>query len=133
MSDHSTGKGDTAASAKDKYLIVAIHQLMEEHGWNGIEENFGVESHNMVYINPKSHLERIEIKAHVMGVFLNVSFWGISSEKGTLEKSLDLNRKEIPKKFEINKYVSPDLKILNEQRLRNTITVVVKQLEMAAE
>ncbi|MGP8321954.1 MAG: hypothetical protein ACT6FE_06495 [Methanosarcinaceae archaeon] len=133
MSDHSTGKGDTAASAKDKYLIVAIHQLMEEHGWNGIEENFGVESHNMVYINSESHLERIEIKAHVMGTFLNVNFLGVSPKEGTLDKALDFNTKEIPKKFEINKYVSPDLKILNEQRLRNTITVVIKQLEMAAE
>jgi hypothetical protein len=131
MSDHST-KGDTAAS-KDRYLIVAIHQLMEEYGWNGIEENFGVESHNMVYINSESHLERIEIKAHVMGVFLNVNFLGVATEKGTLDKALDFNTQEIPKKFEINKYVSPDLKILNEQRLRNTIAVVIKKLEMAAE
>ncbi len=131
MSDHST-KGDTAAS-NDRYLIVAIHQLMEEYGWNGIETNFGVESHNMVYINSESHLERIEIKAHVMGVFLNVNFLGVATEKGTLDKALDFNTQEIPKKFEINKYVSPDLKILNEQRLRNTIAVVIKQLEMAAE
>jgi len=131
MSDHST-KGDTATS-KDKYLIVAIHQLMEEYGWNGIEENFGVESHNMVYIKPESHLERIEIKAHVMGTFLNVNFLGISPEKGALDKALDFNTHEIPKKFEINKYVSPDLKILNEQRLRNALAVIIKQLEMAAE
>ncbi|HJH31587.1 MAG TPA: hypothetical protein C5S50_05295 [Methanosarcinaceae archaeon] len=131
MSDHSTAKGDTVSAAKDKYLIVAIHQLMEGYGWNGIEENFGVESHNMVYIKSESHLERIEIKAHVMGVFLNVSFLGISPKKGTLDKALDFNTQEIPKKFEISKYVSSDLKILNEQRLRNAIAVVIKQLEMA--
>ena len=130
MSDHET-KTDAPVGA-DRYLTVAIHQLMEECGWKAIETNFGIESHNMVYIKPDSLLEKIEIKAYVHESMLNVSFLGTVSKKGLMDKLFDLNVQEIRKTFNIAKYVSQDMKIQNEQRLRNVVTVINSELENTA-
>ncbi|MBN1133989.1 MAG: hypothetical protein JXA38_03565 [Methanosarcinaceae archaeon] len=130
MSDHKT-KTDAPVGA-DRYLTVAIHQLMEECGWKAIETNFGIESHNMVYIKPDSLLEKIEVKANVHESMLNVSFLGTVSKKGLMDKLFDLNVQEIRKTFNIAKYVSQDMKIQNEQRLRNVVTVINNELENTA-
>jgi len=130
MSDHKTETG--APVGADRYLAVAIHQMMEECGWKAIETNFGIESHNMVYIKPGSLLEKIEVKANVHAGLLNISFLGAVSEKGLMDKLFDLNVQEIRKTFNLSKYVSPDMKILNEQRLRNTVTVITTELENTA-
>lgn len=121
--------GNPGSTGKDKFLIVAIHQIMEEHGWKGIEKNFGVESHHMVYIKSDSALDKIEVKGHVIGNRLDVSFLGVMPKKSLLDKVFDFNVREIPKVFVLDKYVSDDVKLLNEQRLRNMVGVVIKGLE----
>ena len=125
-------KGTSGSAGDDKSLIVAIHQIIEESGWKGIETNFGVSSHNMVYIMPDSHLDKIEVKATVRGNHLDVNFLGFTPKKGLLDKVFDLNVQDVPKSFNISKYVSSDKSILNEQRLRNVIGVVLKELENVA-
>ena len=130
MSDTTKGTGGSAGD--DKSLIVAIHQIIEESGWKGIETNFGVSSHNMVYIMPDSHLDKIEVKATVRGNYLDVNFFGFTPKKGLLDKVFDLNVQDVPKSFHISKYVSSDKSIQNEQRLRNVIGVVLKELENVA-
>ena len=125
-------KGTSGSAGDDKSLIVAIHQIIEESGWKGIETNFGVSSHNMVYIMPDSHLDKIEVKATVRGNYLDVNFLGFTPKKGLLDKVFDLNVQDVPKSFHISKYVSSDKSIQNEQRLRNVIGVVLKELENIA-
>ena len=124
-------KGTSGSAGDDKSLIVAIHQIIEESGWKGIETNFGVSSHNMVYIMPDSHLDKIEVKATVRGNYLDVNFLGFTPKKGLLDKVFDLNVQDVPKSFHISKYVL-DKSIQNEQRLRNAIGVVLKELENIA-
>ncbi|MDO9516982.1 MAG: hypothetical protein Q7J10_02925 [Methanosarcinaceae archaeon] len=132
MSDIKEKAGNPGATGKDKFLIVSIHQMVEESGWKGIETNFGVESHHMIYVKRDSPLDKIEVKAHVMGNHLDVTFLGVAPKKGLLDKVFDFNIQEVPKTFEFAKYVTDDINILNEQRLRNTIAVVIKELEESA-
>ncbi|WP_406660768.1 hypothetical protein V7O66_13135 [Methanolobus sp. ZRKC3] len=132
MSIPSTGSGTGGSSSKDKFLVVALHQLMEEYGWRGIEKHFGSVKHHIIYIRSDSPLDKIELKANVLGNHMDVDFLGVTPEKGFMDKYLDFNVRVIRKSFEISKYVSEDQKIINEQALRNTIVVVIKQLEEAA-
>ncbi|MDK2825568.1 MAG: hypothetical protein PWQ44_744 [Methanolobus sp.] len=133
MSNPSTGSGTGTSSSKDKYLVVALHQLMEEYGWRGIEKHFGFVKHHIIYIKPGSPLDKIELKANVLGNHMDVDFLGVTPQKGLLDKVFDFNVRVVRKSFEISKYVSNDLKITNEQDLRNNIIVVIKQLEEVAE
>ncbi len=133
MSNPSTGSGTGTSSSKDKYLVVALHQLMEEYGWRGIEKQFGFVKHHIIYIKPGSPLDKIELKANVLGNHMDVDFLGVTPQKGLLDKVFDFNVRVVRKSFEISKYVSNDLKITNEQDLRNNIIVVIRQLEEVAE
>lgn len=49
-----------------------------------------------------------------------------------MSKIFDFNVLETTKRFDLNKYVSDDMKVLNEDRLRNVISVVIKELENAS-
>ncbi len=131
MINPSTGTG--TSSSKDKYLIVALHQLMEEYGCKGIEKHFGSVKHHVIYTKPDSSLDKIELKANVSGHHMDVDFLGYTPEKSLLDKVFDFNVRVIRKSFEIDKYVSNDLKIMNEQNLRNTIIIVIKNLEEVTE
>ncbi|WP_094227311.1 hypothetical protein [Methanolobus psychrotolerans] len=133
MSNPSTGSGTGTSSNKDKYLVVALHQLMEEYGWRGIEKHFGFVKHHVIYVKPGSPLDKIELKANVLGNHMDVDFLGATPKKGLLDKVFDFNVRVVRKSYEINNYVSNDMKIINEQSLRNSIVVVIKQLEEAAE
>lgn len=133
MTGINPGTFSPKGSDKHKYLIVAIHQIMEENGWKGIEKHIGTQYDLIIYVNPDSNLEKIELKAQVLGTRLNVNFLGRFAKKNILDKIFDLNTYEIPKKFELAKYVADDGSILNEQRLRNAIGIVVKELEDAAD
>ncbi|WP_292466305.1 hypothetical protein [Methanolobus sp.] len=133
MSNPSTGSGTGTSSSKDKYLVVALHQLMEEYGWRGIEKHFGSVKHHIIYVKPGSSLDKIELKANVLGNHMDVDFLGITPQKGLLDKVFDFNVRVVRKSFEIGKYVSNDMKITNGQSLRNDIIVVIKQLEEVAE
>ena len=132
MRDTQTGTSTAVNVDKDRYLVVAIHQIMEEYGWNSIENHFGVNYHNIVFTKPHSSLEKVELKAQVIGNHLDISFLGVSDKKGVLDKFFDFNVREIPKKFDLNKYVSDEMKILNQQRLRNAVGIVIKELEDSA-
>ncbi|WMW25896.1 hypothetical protein RE474_04040 [Methanolobus sediminis] len=133
MSNPSTGSGTGTSSSKDKYLVVALHELVEEYGWRGIEKHFGSVKHHIIYIKPGSPLDKIELKANVLGNHMDVDFLGVTPQKGLLDKVFDFNVRVVRKSFEISKYVSNDMKITNEQDLRNTVVVVIKQLEEVAE
>lgn len=133
MSNPSTGSSTGGSSSKDKYLVVALHQLMEEHGWRGIEKHFGSAKHHIIYVKSGSPLDKIELKANVLGNHMDVDFLGVTPKKGLLDKYFDFNVRVVRKSFEVSKYVSQDQKIINEQALRNNIIVVIKQLEEAAE
>ncbi|MBN2110453.1 MAG: hypothetical protein JW705_05125 [Methanosarcinaceae archaeon] len=132
MSNPSIKKGTGGSSSKDKYLVVALHQLMEEYGWRGIEKHFGFVKHHIIYVKPDSPLDKIELKANVLGNHMDVDFLGVTPKKGLLDRVFDFNIRVVRKSFEISKYVSEDLKIMNEQGLRNSVVVVIKQLEEAA-
>jgi hypothetical protein len=132
MSIPSTGAGTGGSSSKDTYLVVALHQLMEEYGWRGIEKHFGSFKHHIIYVKSDSPLDKIELKANVLGNHMDVDFLGVTPKKGLLDKYFDFNVRVIRKSFDISEYVSKDQKIINEQILRNTIIVVTKQLEDAA-
>ncbi len=133
MSNPSTGSGTGTSSSKDKYLVVALHQLMEEYGWRGIEKHFGFVKHHIIYVKPGSPLDKIELKANVLGNHMDVDFLGVTPQKGLLDKVFDFNVRVVRKSLEIEKYVSNDMKIKNEQDLRNSIVVVIRQLEEVAE
>lgn len=133
MSNPSTGSRTGTSSSKDKYLVVALHQLMEEYGWRGIEKHFGFVKHHIIYVKPGSPLDKIELKANVIGNRMDVDFLGATPQKGLLDKVFDFNVRVVRKSYEINKYVSNDMKITNEQLLRNDIIVVIRQLEEVAE
>ena len=49
-----------------------------------------------------------------------------------MDKVFDFNVRVVRKTFEIDKYVTNDLKVTNEQNLRNAIIVAIKQLEDVA-
>lgn len=132
MSDNSGASHTGSHSSKDKYLMVAIHQIMEEYGWRGIEKQFGVVKHHIIYVKPDSPLEKIELKSNILGNHMDVDFLGVTPKKGLLDKVFDFNVRVVRKTFEIDKYVTNDLKIINEQNLMNTIIVVIKQLEDVA-
>ncbi|WP_407355577.1 hypothetical protein [Methanolobus sp. WCC5] len=132
MSNPSTGSGTGASSSKDKYLVVALHQLMEEYGWRGIEKHFGSVKHHIIYVKQGSPLDKIELKANVLGNHMDVDFLGITPQKGLLDKVFDFNVRVVRKSFEIDKFVSDDMKITSEQNLRNTIVIVIKSLEDVA-
>ena len=132
MSDSNVGIASGGIVGKDKYLAVAIHQIIEEYGWKGIEKNFGAD-HNMIYVKSGSLLDKIEVKAHKVGNRLDVSFLGITPKKGLLDKIFDFNVREIPKSFELHKYVSDDMNVLEKQHLSTIIEVVLKELEDVAQ
>jgi hypothetical protein len=129
MSVHSGVSPTGSHSSKDKYLVVAIHQMMEEYGWRGIEKQFGVVKHHIIYVKQDSPLEKIEIKSNILGNHMDVDFLGVTPEKSILDKVFDFNVRVVRKTFEIDKYVTNDLKITNEQNLRNTVIVAIKELE----
>ncbi|TGC09665.1 hypothetical protein [Methanolobus halotolerans] len=129
MSNPTIKKDTGGGSSKDKYLIVALHQLMEEYGWRGIEKHFGFVKHHIIYVKPDSLLDKIELKANVLGNHMDVDFLGESPKKGLLDRVFDFNVRVVRKSFEISKYVSDDMRILHEQNLRNIIVIVIKQLE----
>lgn len=131
MSDSSAGIASGGNSGKDKYLAVAIHQIIEEYGWKGIEKQFGAD-HHMIYVKSGSPLDKVEVKAHKVGNRLDVNFLGITPKKGLLDKVFDFNVREIPKRFELHKYVSDDMTVLEEQHLTTIIGVVLKELEDVA-
>ncbi|MCD4703194.1 MAG: hypothetical protein K8R64_02650 [Methanosarcinaceae archaeon] len=128
MSDSNIGTGAAVDFGKDRYLAVAIHQVMGEYGWKGIEKHFGAD-YKIIYIKSDSPLEKIEVRAHKMGNRLDVEFLGSTPKKGLMDRVFDFNVREIPKKFSLNNYISDDMKLMNEQRLRNIVGVVVKELE----
>jgi hypothetical protein len=80
-------------------------------------------------VKPGSPLQKIELKSNVVGNHMDVDFFGMTPEKGILDKVFDFNVRVVRKTFEIDKYVTNDQKIANEQSLRNTIIVAIKQLE----
>ncbi|WP_292484417.1 hypothetical protein [Methanohalobium sp.] len=132
MSGINPGTVSPKGSDKHKHLIVAIHQIMEEYGWRGIEKHIGSQYDLIIYVKSDSNLEKIELKAQVLGTRLSVNFLGRFAKRNILDKIFDLNTYEIPKKFELAKYVADDGSILNEQRLRNVIGIVLRELEDAA-
>ncbi len=121
------------SSSKDRYLIVALHQLMEEYGWRGIEKHFESGRHTIIYVKPDSPLDKIELKANVLGNHMDVDFYGFTPQKGLMDRFFDFNVRVVRKSFEISKYVSDEMKILNDQNLRNTIIIVLKGLEEVAQ
>ncbi len=130
MSDSSKGMS-AAGSGKDKFLAVALHQIIEENGWKGIEKHFSV-NYQMIYVKSGSSLEKIEVKAHKLGNHLEVKFLGVTPKKNLLDKFFDFNVREIPKSFDLNKYVSDDMQVVDEQQLRNIVGVVIRELENVA-
>ncbi len=129
MNSHEVSTGAGGGSSKDRYLIVALHQLMEEYGWRGIEKRFTSVRHTIIYIKPDSNLDKIELKANILGNRMDVDFYGSTPQKGILDKYFDFNVRVVRKTFELDAYVSDDLKITNEQNLRNAIGIVLKELE----
>jgi len=122
----------TMVTKKNHILMVAIDQLFQEQGWRKIEEHFGVADYQLIYVKDESLLNKISVKAAVLGGLLRVNFVGQARPKGFIQKLLDLNTTEVPKTFKIDAYVSDELKIMCEERMRNIVTVVIKELEAAA-
>lgn len=124
---------DTTAmvTKKNHILMVAIDQLFQEQGWRKIEEHFNVADYQLIYVNEDSQLNKIDVKAAVLGGLLRVNFLGQARPKGFIQKLLDLNTTEIPKTFKVDTYVSNEMKLLCGDRMRNIVTIVIKELEAA--
>jgi len=122
----------TLVTQKNHIILVALDQLFQEQGWRKIEEHFGVADYHLIYVKDESILNKIDIKAAVLGGLLRVNFVGQARPKGFIQKLLDLNSTEIPKTFKTDSYVSNDLKLLCEDKMRNIATVIIKELEAAA-
>ncbi len=133
MKSQEVKKGTGGGSSKDRYLIVALHQLMEEYGWRGIEKHFESGKHTVIYVRPDSLLDKIELKANVLGNHMDVDFFGYTPKKGLMDKFFDFNVRVVRKSFEINRYVSDEAKITEEQHLRNMVALALRQLEEVAE
>lgn len=129
MSNESGTKSSGSHSSKDKYIVVAINQLMEEYGWRGIEKQFGDVKNHIIYVKPNSPLDKIELNSYIIGNHIDIDFSGITPQKGILDKVFDFNVRVVRKQFEISKYVNDEFKIQNEIDLRNIILIVIKQLE----
>lgn len=129
--DIKTGTG--GGSSKDRYLIVALHQLMEEYGWRGIEKHFTSGRHTIIYVKPDSPLDKIELRANVLGNHMDVDFYGFTPKKGLMDKFFDFNVRVVRKSFDASTYVSDEMRIINDQNLRNAIIIVIKELEEVAQ
>ncbi|MCS3923101.1 hypothetical protein [Methanosalsum natronophilum] len=133
MADKEVKKEFTKKAGKDKYLMVAINQIIEDYGWVIVENHFAENYFNFIYRKQNSFLEKIEIKAYYVGNHLDMSFIGYTGKKSLMSKIFDFNVIETTKRFDLNKYVSDEMQVLNKERLRNIISVVIKELEQASE
>ncbi len=133
MADKEVKKEFTKKAGKDKYLMVAINQIIEDYGWVIVENHFAENYFNFIYRKQNSFLEKIEIKAYYVGNHLDMSFIGYTGKKSLMSKIFDFNVIETTKRFDLNKYVSDEMEVLNKERLRNIISVVIKELEKASE
>lgn len=133
MSNDNGANISSPRSSKDKYIMVAIHQLMEEYGWRDIEKQFGVIHSHFIFIKPDSFLDKIEVNSNLLGNHIDVDFLGVTPKKGILDKVFDFNIRVVRRQYDVSEYVADDYQIKNESNLRNSVLLAIKQLEEFAQ
>lgn len=114
---------------KEYVLMVAINEAIQQNGWRNIEHNFNPHDYHFYYKKTESALKSITVKGTTMGSILKINFIGEREPHGKLEKLLDANIYELPKNFNVHRYVTDDMELVNEQELHNTICLIVGKLE----
>ena len=124
---------------KDNVLVTAIHHIMQELGWTPKKIEFGADEHEMEYIKPDSPLKELEIEAKRIGSKLYLEFEGELKRGGMLHEILDtLFDIELGKEIKyhlvlnLHEFVTDDLKIINEDKLRDLIVEYIRKIEERA-
>jgi hypothetical protein len=118
-------KNQNTTAEKDNVLITAIHYMIEDIGWTAKKVKFGADEHELEYINPKSPLKDLEIEAKRIGKTLYLKFEGeifdnLLNKADEVEYHISLN---------LDEFVTNDLRLINEDRLKRIIREYVKMLE----
>ncbi|MCL7412576.1 MAG: hypothetical protein M8353_03040 [ANME-2 cluster archaeon] len=114
---------------KENLLMVAINRSVVNNGWKLLEENFRSSDFFSMFAKKESPLNRISIKASVLGNMLKVNFIGERTSRSSMEDIIDSNIYEISKTFNVNMYVTDDLEMSNIQLIFNTVCLVIRELE----
>jgi hypothetical protein len=133
-------KKQMVTGEKDNVLVGAILYIMtEELGWIPKNVKFGDDDHEIEYVKPDSPLKELEIEAKRIGSKLYLEFEGELKKGGMLHEILDAFfdielGKEIRYHLVLNlhDFVTDDLKLINEDRLREIIKDYVEKLEEKA-
>ena len=118
-------KNQDVTAEKDNVLITAIHYIIEDLGWTAKKVKFGADEHELKYINPKSPLKDLEIEAIRIETTLYLKFVGevfdnLLNKTDEVEYHLSLN---------LDEFVTNDLKLINDDRLKKIIKDYIKMLE----
>ena len=133
-------KKQMVTAEKDNVLVGAIHYIMtEELRWIPKNVKFGTDEHEMEYIKPDSPLKELEIEARRVGSRLYLEFEGELKKGGMLHEILDAffdiemgNEIKYHLVLNLHDFVTDDLRIINEDRLKEIIEDYVDKLEMKA-
>ena len=118
-------KNQNATAEKDNVLITAIHYMIEDLGWTAKKVKFGADEHELEYVNPNSPLKDLEIEAKRIGKTLYLKFEGeifdnLLNKADEVEYHISLN---------LDEFVTDDLKLINDDRLKKIIRDYIKMLE----
>jgi hypothetical protein len=132
-------KRQMITAQKDNVLVGAIHCIVtEELGWKPKKVHFGADEHEMEYTKPDSPLKELEIEAKRVGGKLYLKFEGELKKGGMLHDILDalfdveLNEIEYHLVLDMHEFVTDDLKIVNEDKLREVIKDYILKIEAKA-
>ena len=131
-------KKQMVTAEKDNVLVVAIHHIVTELGWTPKEIKFGADEHKMEYVKPDSPLKELEIEAKRIGGKLYLEFEGELKKGGMLHEILDeifdIDVGEVKHRLvlDLHEFVTDDLRIINEDRLREVVESYIRKIEEKA-
>ncbi|RLI85496.1 MAG: hypothetical protein DRO98_06850 [Archaeoglobales archaeon] len=124
---------------KDNVLVTAINYIVQDFGWTPKKIKFGADEHEMEYVKPDSPLKELEIEAKRVGSKLYLEFEGELKRGGFLHELLDEFfdielGKEVKYHLVLNlhEFVTDDLKLRNEDKLREIIADYIDKIEEKA-
>ena len=124
---------------KDNVLVSAIHYIIQELGWTPKKIRFGADEHELEYVKLDSPLKELEIEAKRVGSKLYIEFEGELKRGGMLHEILDtFFDVELGKEvryhlvLDLHDFVTDDLKLKNEEKLRRILAKHIRKLEEKA-
>jgi len=132
-------KKQMVTAEKDNVLVTAIHYIVQDLGWIPKKVKFSADEHEMEYVKPDSPLKELEIEAKRVGSKLYLEFEGELKKGGFLHELLDEFfdvelGKEVKYHLVLNlhEFVTDDLKLENEDKLREIIAEYIGKIEEKA-